>query len=448
MEKYPDLFDRSIKEAMKGHGLTPSGEARKAFLDEASTVLPARRRWKNWYLLPLAIIFIVAVVALLWNETSQQSTVGSQQSVVVGQQSAVGGKQSAVGGRQSSAVSQEHQNNIKQDISKAIDNQNINKIQSNTQYPIPDTQYPTPVISQQSAVSSQQLAVGGQQSAVSSQQSAVSSNQSSITSDQQPVTSDQQPVTSDQPLVTSDQLPVTVDQPPVTSELKWHIASGVYYNPELMFNTLEDNKFVNNFGLDAIFYHGLVSIRTGLGLSISKGITENSIDYNSYLGSYNKLDSVTFSYSEDIHNFVPQIYTTSQKVWDTAVNTDSDKIYIRYTYLQVPLVLGFDFWQRNRISIGVRVGTIMSVMLASKQLTGEYDPGQNQVVGISTLTPSQVSLNWQAVGGISASAVLTKKIGLEIEPQARYYYGSIYEKSSDNKKPWSVGIRLALLYKF
>jgi hypothetical protein len=59
-----------------------------------------------------------------------------------------------------------------------------------------------------------------------------------------------------------------------------------------------------------------------------------------------------------------------------------------------------------------------------------------------------VSTNWQATGGFDVSAVLTKRISLEIEPQARYYYGSIYEKSGDIKKPWSLGIRAAIVYKF
>ncbi len=234
----------------------------------------------------------------------------------------------------------------------------------------------------------------------------------------------------------------------VNQKERWRVAAAVYYLPELMFNTIEGDKYIHNTGIDAVFYHGLISIRTGIGISVSKGITRNEVNYNSYMGSYNKLDSITFNYNETQHRFEPNIYTSSQNVWDTLVQSDSSEIIKRYTYLQVPLVLGFDFWKKDRISIGVRVGTIMSVMMKARQLTGEYDPGENLVIGINQLTPSQVNLNWQAVGGIAASAVLTEKISLEIEPQAKYYYGSIYEKSGYAKKPWSLGIRASLLMKF
>jgi hypothetical protein len=263
------------------------------------------------------------------------------------------------------------------------------------------------------------------------------------------VTNDQEPVTNDQEPVTNDQEPVTNDQEPIPgAEIAWRFAAGLYYLPEVMFNTVEGNKYVHNTGIDAIFYYGLISIRTGLGVSVSKGITENSIQYNDYLGAYNKLDSITFTYNEEINNFEPSVYTSSEKVWDSIEQSDSTEIVKRYAYFQVPLVLGFDFWQKGKISIGVRVGTIMSVLMNEKQLTGAYDSGENLVVGMSQLTPSQVNLNWQAVGGFAASAALTEKLYLDIEPQVRYYYGSIYEKSGNVKKPWSVGLRLAAVYKF
>jgi hypothetical protein len=225
-------------------------------------------------------------------------------------------------------------------------------------------------------------------------------------------------------------------------------AAGVYYLPEYMFNTVEGGKFVNNFGIDFTYYRGRTSIRTGAGISVSKGVTEKSVEYNEFLGTYNKLDSITFVYNESAHNFYPNIFTSSENVWDSLSLYDSSEIVKRYTYLQVPLILGFDFWQKNRVTLGVRVGTVMSVMLASKQLTGNYDPGANQVLGISNLSPNQVSTNWQAIAGISGSFLLTRRLYLEIEPEVKYYYQSIYERTGNEKKPWSVGLRMAILYKF
>jgi hypothetical protein len=415
MEKHSDPFDDFIRETMKGHGLTPRDKARKAFLDEASGLLPARKWWRTWYILPVVVVFLSGVVAffVFYNNpeqgSKQESAISSQQSEVRSQQSAVGGQQPLI---------------------------------TNDQEPITNNQEP---------ITNDQEPITNNQEPITNNQEPITNDQEPITNDQEPITNDQEPITNDREPMTNNQEPITNDQEPIANDpqsISWHFATGAYYLPELMFNTVEGNKFVHNTGVEAIFYHGLVSIRTGLGVSVSKGTTMNEIAYNDYLGSYNKLDSVTFDYNEQIHNYEPEIYTSSQKVWDSVAQADSSEIIKRYTYLQVPLALGFDFWQKGRFSVGVRVGTIMSVLLKYKQLTGEYDPGENLVVGVSQLTPSQVSLNWQATGGFAASAALTEKLYLEIEPQAKYYYGSIYEKSGNVKKPWSLGIRMAVLYKF
>lgn len=226
-----------------------------------------------------------------------------------------------------------------------------------------------------------------------------------------------------------------------------YFTAGAYYLPEWMFNTVEGGKFVNNVGIEGSFYHGRTSVRTGAGISISKGTTENAVEYHDYLGTYNKLDSITFIYNESSHDFLPDMHTSKEKVWDSIPKQDSSDIIKRYTYLQIPLVLGFDFWQKGKFTVGVRIGTIMSVMLESKQLSGVYDPGENLVLGIKNITPDQVSINWQAIGGMNASLALSKSLYFEFEPQARYYYQSIYEKSGYIKKPWSIGIRAAVMIK-
>ncbi len=112
------------------------------------------------------------------------------------------------------------------------------------------------------------------------------------------------------------------------------------------------------------------------------------------------------------------------------------------------MVFGYDFWQRGILNIGVRFGAVMSVLLDSKQLSEGYDPGQNFVVGINRLTPEKVSMSWQFTGGINASAALAKNICLEVEPLAKYYYQPFYENSAGSGKPWSVGLRIAVMYKF
>jgi cytoskeletal protein RodZ len=466
MEKHPNPFDDFVREAMKGHGLTPSGKARKAFLDEAPAALPPGKSWKKWYIIPVILIFLGGLVAVfvLTNENSpeekatihqptaniqvpsadiQQPTADIQEPITNSQQPTANSQEPSAISNEPTAAIQKTTATIQQPTA------NIQEPPASSQQPTANLQEPT-AISKEPTANIQETTATIQQPTATIQAPSANSQEPPATI-QQPTANIQEPPASSQQPTADIQEPTAISNEPEASNdqpVPWRVAASVYYNPELMFNTLEGNKPVNNFGMEAIFYHGLVSIRTGVGLSVSKGITENSVNYNDYLGAYNKLDSMAFTFNEELNNFEPEFYMSNEKVWDSVPQSDSTEIIKRYTYLQVPLVLGFDFWQKGKISVGVRVGTIMSVLLKSQQLTGEYDPGESLVIGVNQLTPSQVSTNWQATGGFDVSAVLTKRIGLEIEPQARYYYGSIYEKSGDIKKPWSLGIRAAIVYKF
>jgi hypothetical protein len=51
------------------------------------------------------------------------------------------------------------------------------------------------------------------------------------------------------------------------------------------------------------------------------------------------------------------------------------------------------------------------------------------------------------MGGICGSFALTRKLSFEMEPEVRYYFNSVYEKSDVSTKPWSAGIRAALMIK-
>ena len=227
----------------------------------------------------------------------------------------------------------------------------------------------------------------------------------------------------------------------------WHFSTGVQYTAEWMFNTLENVKYVNDFGIEGIFTYGRYSVRTGLGLSITKGTNEIAVEYNDYLGSYNKLDSMSFSWNGAAHDFLPTYYMKNQDVYDSLLKLDQLKVMKRYTYLQVPLVFGYDFIRSGRFSAGFRAGPLISILLTSKQLSEEYDPGQKKVISINNITPEQVSLNWQFMAGINASVGLSRTLRFEMEPMAKYYFNSVYEKSEITEKPWSIGIRAAFIIK-
>ena len=227
---------------------------------------------------------------------------------------------------------------------------------------------------------------------------------------------------------------------------EWSICTGIYYTPEWIFNTLDKNKYVNNFGIEGQFRYGPYSVRTGVGLSITRGYNEIVIETKPYLGSYQSLDHITYQWDSRHYHLVPTYYTTLKEVFDTALHKNYFTLEKEYTYLQIPLVLGYDFFTEKWFSLGARVGPTLSVLLKTRELTSQYEAGKDEVISINNVTPDRIHLNWQAMAGINASFRLSGFIIFELEPEIRYYFNSVYEKASPSDKPWSVGIRGAVLF--
>jgi len=229
---------------------------------------------------------------------------------------------------------------------------------------------------------------------------------------------------------------------------KIKISTGIYYTPEWLFNIIEPNKYSTNFGVEGTFHFGKYSIRTGAGLSITKGTNELSIAYNEFLGSYKQLDSMSFAWNQQHTKMIPTYYLSDKDVWDSLMKLENAKIIKRYTYLQVPLILGYDFWSNDRFSFGARIGPILSILLYTKQLSDNYDPGKNRIILINEISPERIQTNWQIMAGFNFGIGISRHFGIELEPDVRYYFNSVYEKSGIDQKPWSLGFRAAFLIKY
>ena len=215
-----------------------------------------------------------------------------------------------------------------------------------------------------------------------------------------------------------------------------------------MFNTLDQsNKLVNNAGLEVTWVKGPYSIRTGVGISIATGVTALGYDYNDFLGMTKKLDSVAFAYDAQGRKIIPSWYYSDKMVYDTALLSLTNEISKRYTYLQFPLILGYDFHQGKKLAFGFRAGPVLQVLIKEKELNNDPGAGDNLVVSINQLTPDRMASHWQALLGLNSSLLLSKRIRLEIEPHLKYYFNSVYEKTATTSKPWSVELRTALIIK-
>jgi hypothetical protein len=453
MEKQKNSIDNLFRETLKAHEIVPSERAKKAFLKEASEIAPQKWYRRGFFLfIALATLVIIGGFAIYFlpgkSFENEPSAIKSEPKSYQTEQKIIQQVPSPVHNKNSDPI-------LKQAVTKETNTIKQPSFSNNKSKPSMASIEPNSDLAQSIPIVEAAIGTTNQHKDEISTGAIVvpATNIAPLSSEPSSKTSpmDTSSLIRDVSRDKIETLPSTAspeNESKQNPNKDWYFSGAIQYTPEWMFNTLEGSKFVNNFGIEGILTFGKYSIRTGLELSITKGTNELLVEYNDFLGSYNKLDSMSFSWNGSMNDYIPSYYFSNQDVWDSLMKLDYPKVVKRYTYLQIPLVLGYDFFQSGRFSIGLRAGPLLSILINSKQLSEDYDPGKNRVIRINNITPEQVSLNWQFMGGINASVRLSKNLLFEIEPMAKYYFNSVYEKSDIKKKPWSVGARAAFIIKF
>ena len=477
MKKHDIPIDDFFREALKDHLVTPSDEARAAFLKDALQLPPPKTRNGKGIagLILLLLLAGTGIVALYLATDKDSATPGTKLEVpmpaasvpasrpgaeksaetVISHSAAVN---SPTGAKQtgkpdlSQQVHPVRKKTVGMNTTQSINDSNSDILSTNQAGLTDNTQSSTSLSSSAAAAAAKAIETPSAPEKGVSEKDVIADE--AITA-LVPPAKKHEPVQSagSTSAIKTDTLiipAINSTQPGVTRRSgpkSMTITGGIYYTPEWMFNTLEGTKFVSNFGIEGIIHFGKFSVRTGAGLSIAKGTNELLVKYNEYMGDYSKLDSMSFTWNPPSQQYVPKFYMSNQDVWDSLMKLDYAKVVKRYTYLQVPLILGYDFWESDRLTIGFRTGPVLSVLLGSKQLSAAYDPGKNRVVSVNDIAPEQVSLNWQVMAGMGFALRLTESLQFEVEPSVKYYFNSVYEKPANSAKPWSIGVRAAFVVK-
>ncbi len=183
----------------------------------------------------------------------------------------------------------------------------------------------------------------------------------------------------------------------------------------------DGNTLVHSLGLEGKIAYSRFSLTSGIGVTYSTAYSNYEVGYNDYLGSYQKLDSITFAYDQKRYNLVPTYYMSESKVWDSVLKLDTYQEEMRYNHLRIPVMAGYDIIQRGKFVVGLKTGVEMLFYLKSNTVAEyEYNSGQNKLVGINQLPDSYTRNNFWFMANISAAYNVGKRIVFEIEPHLKY----------------------------
>ena len=211
----------------------------------------------------------------------------------------------------------------------------------------------------------------------------------------------------------------------------------------------DGNSLVHSLGLEGKITYGRFSLTSGLGVTYSTDYSNYEVGYNDYLGSYQKLDSITFAYDQKRYNLVPTYYMSDSKVWDSVLKLDTYQEEVRYNQLRIPVMAGYTIIQRGKFAVGLKTGVEMLFYLKSNTVAEyEYNSGQNKLVGINQLPDSYARNNFWFMANVSAAYNVSKRIVFEIEPHVKYLLNPDKTSASAAQQEFIPALRSSIKLKF
>jgi hypothetical protein len=221
------------------------------------------------------------------------------------------------------------------------------------------------------------------------------------------------------------------------------LIGGVYASIDMIDYGRGHKKQSRSAGISLSTFKGPWTIETGAAICLSDDNGRYMINYNSYdsLGFYNKV--VSFSPQP---NGTIQFITEVEGVYDSIDHQLETNTTNRYTYLQIPLMAGYQLYSNRLLTISLKAGPVFSVMMDSYEPQANFSREGTNLQSIENLSPSRLSANWQVAAGLGVGFYLSRRFTLLAEPTYKTYLRPVYQ--NQRTRPQSFGIKAGLLYRF
>ncbi len=203
-----------------------------------------------------------------------------------------------------------------------------------------------------------------------------------------------------------------------------------------------------NYWVNAgITYHiSRFSVASGIGLGYVFDEGKYHVEYisNDSVGYYNNVTSYSIGNNNEI-----TYNTQTVNVYDSLYHLDNPYMKNRYSYLQVPLLLGYQLFVSNKVSLTFQAGPAISVLLGSHTPEPDMVYSNGRVVSMENQTPSRVQTNWQIWTNLYFEMRLNKKLSLYLDPSFKYYLNPVATGENVKfKAPWAIGLGVGLQFNF
>lgn len=219
------------------------------------------------------------------------------------------------------------------------------------------------------------------------------------------------------------------------------VPTVVFYDPN------PSNQMLGGEAIVRIDMSGF-RISSGIGYSRMQDIGSYRIDYKSYDSVGYFLDIVSFSVDpKNPDNIV--LLLREEAIYDSVPHYTITEKNNSYSYIDIPLSLGYTFLNKGRISLTVQAGMKFSWLVNKSEPVVDFSVSNGELIGIERQVPARASTNWRFTAGLDMGYLLTDRLSLHLEPVFEQYISPVYVKQNGYKprKPIVTGMKAGIFFK-
>lgn len=186
--------------------------------------------------------------------------------------------------------------------------------------------------------------------------------------------------------------------------------------------SIPENLF--SFGLDLLYGKNRWFLKTGLEYLAWKesGNYTTSYEQNQLVYEYNYVDSTYINPDNGSVTY----FTTEKEVYDSVPGQTSDEASYNYRVLQIPLILGYRFYEGAKFNASVSGGIGFDIRLSGKQFVPAFSEEEATVTDVNNSLIYRTETNWRVIIGIEAAYKISNKVDIYIEPGYQWYMKPLY----------------------
>jgi hypothetical protein len=237
-----------------------------------------------------------------------------------------------------------------------------------------------------------------------------------------------------------------------------NIFLGAKFTPGVLYGVGDSkNAFTYGAQVDVGYQRRNLSIQSGLGIEFHRFDNAYRTEYLAYeaTGEYAYvtsfiIDTIPFYFNDSLMGYIyrPIFSTTAVEVYDSVAHQEVLNRQTHYTYLNIPLSVGYHYTHKNW-TFGLKAGGNMTILMQQREEELALINENASLSSLSRLTPERKNVWFSFILLPEIEYYFNDDISLYVEPWFRYSFRQTGAESEGyGIKPYSLGLNAGLKIHF